>query len=791
MSSRVLSIVLPVFVLLGAWPMAARADVKAGLVGYWPLDGDATDGSASRNDGTLVGNVRAVPDRYSASSAALLFPGEAGAFVDLGDPAELQITGAMTLTAWVYLNGSNQNNGCIIGRRDSSEGGSWDLSVEADADGVANAVTFGVARGSADYIAVGDVLPVPTDQWVHIAAIYRPGLALEIYIGGQLRASNVVEIPASQLSESGTPVLIGSRSGCSDCGWDGLIDEVRVYNRAVTQIEVWQIMRANVGCSLAPEPADGATDVPRDVTLHWTAGLFAKTHDVYFGTIVEDVNNASRTSPGSVLVGRGRSLTTYAPTSDLEFGQTYYWRVDEVNAFESAIYKGNVWSFTVEPYASAIANVVATTNVLSIDGSGPANTVNGSGLNEDDEHSTSLNDMWVGVSDGSEPVWLQYGFDALYKLNEMLVWNYNAPSESGDGFGPRDVTVEYSADGAIWATLRDVELAQATGMPDYVGNTSVNLGGIAARYVRLTFQTGWGATGQYGLSEVRFFHVPTRARAPQPADGESGVDVDLVLSWSAGREAEVHDVHLSNSAPMVATGVALQGSVTTNQYPLRPLDFGTTYYWRVDELNEARSPSLWQGEIWTFTTCEYAKVDDFEGYSDDSGRRIYQTWKDGYENGSGAMVGYMEAPFAEKHIVHGGGQSMPFTYNNADSPFYSEAGRSLGTGKDWQDHGADALRLFVRGNVDNDPGSLYVAVEDTVGRVAVATHPDPTILTSTTWQEWAISYSELEGISLSGVQRMSIGVGDRDNPVPGGSGLIYIDDIEFGHPVGGQTPVRR
>ena len=264
-----------------------------------------------------------------------------------------------------------------------------------------------------------------------------------------------------------------------------------------------------------------------------------------------------------------------------------------------------------------------------------------------------------------------------------------------------------------------------------------------------------------------------------------------MLHWSAGREAAFHDVHFNQSAPMVATGAAFLNSVAVNEYPLGALNFGTVYYWRIDERNEARSPRLWQGDIWTFTTREYAVVDDFESYTDESGRRIYEIWRDGWENGTGSLVGYMEPPYAEKVIVHSGGQAMPFEYNNSQAPFYSEAVRSMAIAQKWQDHGADALRLFVRGHPDNDPGSLYIAVEDTGGRIAVATHPNPAALTIAAWQEWAIPYSAFEDVGLSAVQTIYLGVGNRDNPVPGGSGLIYIDDIERGHPIGGLTPGRR
>ena len=790
MSKTMVSIVLTALLVVCLGTLPAGADIKVGLVGYWPLDGDATDASGNRNDGTLVGDVRPVPDRYAVGNAALLFPGDADAYIDLGDPADLRISGAMTVTAWVYLNSANLNSGRIMSQQDADGGVAWELGIEADLDGVANALTFGISGSAAEYVNVSDTESLPTDQWVQVTGIYQPGLAVEIYVDGFLRASNMLDVPAEQ-ADGGASVSVGSLPGGADCGWDGIIDELRLYDRAVSQVEIWQIMRANVGCSSAPQPPNGAKGVPADATLSWTAGLFAKSHDLYLGTSLTDVNDASRTDQRGVLLSQGRTLTKYyVPNTTYDYGRTYYWRVDEVNAFDAAFYKGNVWSFTVELYAPALENVVAASNAISNDGQGPVNTVNGLGLDEDDEtHSATPEDMWLSVPSGDESLWIRYQFDATYKLQQMMVWNYNAPSEASDGFGLKDVTIEYSTDGATWSVLKDVQLARATGADGEAVGTVVNLGGISAKFVRLLVQSNWGGA-QYGLSEVRFFHIPMRARAPQPADGETGVDVELILGWSAGREATSHDVHFSSSAPLVATGAAQVASVTTNQYVIPSLDFGTTYFWKIDEHDDGPAAGLWQGDIWSFTTREFTMLDDFESYDDD-GRRIYQIWKDGYDNGTGSVVGHMEAPFAEQLIVHGGGQSMPFEYNNADVPFYSETARPMGTNNSWQGHGADALRLFVRGHADNDPGSLYLGLEDTTGHIEVVTHPDLDVVTSTTWQEWIIPYSDLEGVRMSSIERMILGVGDRDNPMPGGSGLIYIDDIEYGHSTAAAPPVRR
>ncbi|MFN2221685.1 MAG: hypothetical protein ACK2UH_03985, partial [Candidatus Promineifilaceae bacterium] len=82
----------------------------------------------------------------------------------------------------------------------------------------------------------------------------------------------------------------------------------------------------------------------------------------------------------------------------------------------------------------------------------------------------------------------------------------------------------------------------------------------------------------------------------------------------------------------------------------------------------------------------------------------------------------------------------------------------------------------------NDIAPLYVALEDTSGKVAVVTHPNPAAVGIGAWQEWLIPYSDLAGINLNRVAFMVVGVGNRDNPTAGGTGLIFIDDIGYGKP---------
>jgi len=104
-----------------------------------------------------------------------------------------------------------------------------------------------------------------------------------------------------------------------------------------------------------------------------------------------------------------------------------------------------------------------------------------------------------------------------------------------------------------------------------------------------------------------------------------------------------------------------------------------------------------RGDLWSFTAREYAVVEDFESYTDDEGNCIYETWVDGWTNNTGSVVGYLQAPFAEQTIVHGGKQSMPLEYNNVKTPYYSETERTWDKAQNWTGNGADTLVLYFQG----------------------------------------------------------------------------------------------
>jgi len=557
-----------------------------------------------------------------------------------------------------------------------------------------------------------------------------------------------------------------------------VIDEVVIFDVALTEEQIRDVMKGTGLTSSkagSPIPEDGTTDIPPDTDLAWTGTDTAVTHNVYFGTNWDDVNAASLGPPLGVEVGEGLTDTSYAPEQALDFGASYFWRIDEVNgAPDFTVFKGNIWSFTVEPFSYPVTAVTATASSSHQDTTGPEKTIDGSGLDELDLRSAEAADMWLSGT-GAASAWIQYEFDKAYKLHELWVWNSNQLIESFVGLGAKDVLIEYSLDGIEWAALEEAtQFAQAPGTRGYAANNTVDLRGTVARFVRITINSGYGVIPQYGLSEVRFFFIPTSAREPQPADGAATSGADVRLSWRAGREAVSHEIYLGTDA----ADLALVGSANEAAYTASGLDYATSYFWSITEVNENETVSSYASDIWSFTTPDYGTVDDFDQY-DDNCKRIFFAWQDGRGhnggaeiddcevaasngNGGGSIVGNAQAPFAERTIVNAGSsQSLPFNYDNAFGP--SETTLTL-AGQDWTASGVQTLSLAFSGSVGNT-GQLYIKINNT----KITYDGD---LTRAQWLPWLVDLTALSG--LENVTSLILGVDGAT-----AAGMLYIDDIRL------------
>jgi hypothetical protein len=261
---------------------------------------------------------------------------------------------------------------------------------------------------------------------------------------------------------------------------------------------------------------------------------------------------------------------------------------------------------------------------------------------------------------------------------------------------------------------------------------------------------------------------------PDPAKGTVDISQTPVLTWTPGLGA-TYDIYFGADAGTLEKKAS--GNLGSESYEPGQLEWNTTYYWRVDEANNANADSPWTGPLWSFTTANFLIIDDMESYNDiaegESGsNRMYLAWIDGYDDPTnGSFVGNDPPPIAELTIVHSGNQSMPMTYDNAVGK--SEATLTLIDKRDWTVNDVNTLTIWFRGETGNAPEQLYVALNDN----ARVDHDDPDAATSTSWTEWNIDLQAFadQGVNLSNVDSITLGL----SSVTGGTGKMYFDDIRL------------
>lgn len=469
-----------------------------------------------------------------------------------------------------------------------------------------------------------------------------------------------------------------------------------------------------------PTPADGTLLRDTWQSLSWVPGDNAVSHDVYIGDTFDEVDAGT----GDTFKGNlGDTYFTVGfpgfPYPDgLVKGATYYWRVDEVEADGTTKHKGDVWSFAIAPKTIYDAE--------------PA--------------------------DGAE------GVDP----NETLSWK--------PGFG---AILHYVYFGDDFDTVSNA----AGGMP--WGANTYKPGPLASGKVYY-----WRVDAFHGVatypSEVMSFSTPGGVSTLNPSNGAENVNQTQILTWAAGDSSASYEVYFGTDKVAVRTADKsspdYKGGKTIGSESYDPgvLEWDSDYYWRVDEVKTGGATQ--KGMVWSFTAANFLIVDDMESYNDINegvagSNRIYLAWLDGFDNPAinGSVVGNANAPFAEQTLVHSGNQSMPFEYDNAVGK--SEATLTLTDRKDWTEKGVNRLTIWVLGNRMNSPEQMYVVLNGS----AVVNHDNPEAASRAEWAEWNIDLQAFadQGVNLANVASITVGVGKRSNPVAGGAGMLYFDDIRL------------
>ena len=229
-----------------------------GLVaGYGMNEGSGSttaDASGHGITGTLTNGPTWADGKFGR---AVGFDG-ANDYIDLGNPSALRITGSMTISAWINSAVFPGDDAAIVSKR----GGAVGFQLDTTIDRGPRTIGFKLTSASGGAMFRYGATAMQTNTWYHVAGVYNAATrTVDVYLNGQLdNASLDGTITASQ-QDSPLNVAIGRRPGSSGFEFNGRIDDVRIYDRALTAAEIQADMITAIGNQ---EPGDA---VPPLVTL--------------------------------------------------------------------------------------------------------------------------------------------------------------------------------------------------------------------------------------------------------------------------------------------------------------------------------------------------------------------------------------------------------------------------------------------------------------------------------------------------------------------------------------------
>jgi len=538
------------------------------------------------------------------------------------------------------------------------------------------------------------------------------------------------------------------------------VDEIEADGTTIHRGDVWSFtVPPKTGYS--PNPPDGGKWVDLNPTLSWRPGSGAKLHYVYFGDNLDEVTNATGAAQ--------QAATTFAPGT-LEMGKTYYWRVDEFDVIET--HTGDVWSFTTTDGSGGIKGEYFRNADLS-------GTPALSRIDPDVDFTLS------GATSPGAPIpgdgWsVRWTADLEIIFPDTFTFAVNCQDGTRlwiDGKLMIDQWVIPTVTSKYYSLPIYLEKGVHSLLLEYFDS-----GGDAVE------QLYWSTpTMDEQIIPTGPLQPPLRAGSPKPPNGAVDATQTPILTWSLGDQAASHQVYFGTdeNAVLNATTGSPEDMGTkdpgSESYNPGQLDLDTTYYWRVDEVNDTNPDSPWTGSLWSFKTASFPVIDDFEYYNDlepdnPQSNNIFYTWIDGLEDpaNGGSVVGNEFPPFTERTTVHSGAQSMPLYYDNSALNI-SETEMTLDYPTDWTEGGVTTLTIWFFGDPDNAAEKLYVALNGT----AIVTHDNPNAAQIAMWTEWIIDLQAFadQGVDLTNVNTIALGLGNKNNPQPGGTGTMYFDDI--------------
>ncbi len=359
---------------------------------YSGVQGNVRDYTTYENNGTLGNSTTTTQPTWITTGiggGAYSFNGAINEqFISIPDDNTLDVTGAISVEAWVYKDADKNWAGIVTkgsGAVEGDAGASSYLLREDDNQ----AAQFQISDSGDTRYSATTVSKLSTGGWYHLVGVYNTTHVL-IYLNGTLTVGDAF---TGSVRASTADVMIGHDFYYVVRGFAGRIDNIRVYNHSLSTAQVLANYEAgadnhsvqtitsqettkgeNWTVALTPtdniddgntsisnyviiensapdhvnlsSPEAGNTTTDRTPTLTWLDGVDDDEDNLSYSLLVD--NDEDFSSPAIEIE---TSSTTYTPTTDLDLDIMYYWKVNATDGEAGSAYS-DVWNFTVNSYVS-------------------------------------------------------------------------------------------------------------------------------------------------------------------------------------------------------------------------------------------------------------------------------------------------------------------------------------------------------------------------------------------------------------------------------------------------------
>jgi parallel beta-helix repeat protein len=441
------SLLLVAMLCLSAMCGLTLAVDSTGLVGHWELDegsGTTAYDSAGSNHGTVYGAEWTI----GQVRGALSFDGFDD-YVRVNDDPTLDGMNALTLTAWVQT-ARTDAAAYVVNKYFHNDGNAWTDSFYLRLDN-AGLVDFGYNPGDAYVIKISST-SISDNSWYHIAGVYT-GLKGSIYIeGNEVALSRDDPDPGGAINDSDEDLLMGCANDAGDLGYffNGTIDDMRIYNRALSPEEIQQIYEEGL-----PEPSgvyyvDGVngSDLNNGSSLETAFATIQMgidtANDGNTVLVYPAVYNEAIDYKGKAITVQGVATTASVPTIETpdDFAVSFYTAEEPNSVLKNFVIRGSFLAVFIAGASPTISNLTVVDNKSGVEAyaSSEPNISNCIFYNNTDGDLFQCQARYTWTQDGTVPV--EEGLVSYWNFDEGT--GTTAYDSAGDNGG--------TIYGATWTT---------------------------------------------------------------------------------------------------------------------------------------------------------------------------------------------------------------------------------------------------------------------------------------------------------------------------------------------------